>query len=97
MTGPGSAGPYELDVVGPAAAVIAGKLPEAVASAVIEFITGPLIINPYRVGRELKRELAGTYCARRGTFRVLYRIDDERRTVTVVRVSHRAHVYRPLA
>jgi mRNA interferase RelE/StbE len=97
MTRPGDARPYELDVAAPAARVIADTLPEAVAAAVIEFITGPLLTSPHRVGRELVRELTGTWSARRGTFRVLYRIDEERHTVTVVRVSHRANVYRPLA
>lgn len=28
------------------------------------------------------------------TFRILYRMDDEERVVTVVRVEHRADVYR---
>jgi mRNA-degrading endonuclease RelE of RelBE toxin-antitoxin system len=33
--------------------------------------------------------------ARRGTYRVLYRIDDSTRTVTVVAVAARSGVYRP--
>lgn len=86
--------PYELVVSGPAARAIAGRLPEAVAVAVIDFITGPLIDNPHRVGFPLRRELEGTHAARRGTFRVLYRIDDDTNTVTVLRVDHRADVYR---
>ncbi len=69
-------------------------MPEAVAAAVIDFITGPLLDNPQRLGRELKGDLAGLHSARRGTFRILYRIDDEERVVTVVRVEHRADVYR---
>jgi mRNA-degrading endonuclease RelE of RelBE toxin-antitoxin system len=95
MTSPGDAGPYELDVAAPAARVIADSLPEVVAAAVIEFITGPLLTSPRRVGRELRRELTGTWSARRGTFRVLYRIDEDKHRVMVVRVSHRANVYRP--
>ena len=87
-------GPYELVVAGPAARALATKLPEAVAAAVIDFITGPLIENPQRVGHELRDELAGLFSARRGTFRVLYRIDESRREVTVLRVDHRRHVYR---
>lgn len=87
-------GPYRLDVVGPAARASAGKLPEAVAAALIELITGPLLANPHRVGKGLKRELEGTHAVRRGTFRVLYRIDDEHHPVTVVDVTHRGHAYR---
>lgn len=85
---------YELIVAGPAARAIAERLPENVAVAVIDFITGPLLENPYRVGVALRRKLEGTHAARRGTFRVLYRIEETSKTVTVLRVDHRADVYR---
>lgn len=85
---------YELVVARPAARALAQELPEAVAVAVIDFITGALLDDPRRVGRQLRRELAGVWAARRGTYRVLYRIDDSRREVTVVRVDHRRDVYR---
>jgi mRNA interferase RelE/StbE len=86
---------YELQVSASAARTILLKLPEAVAAAVIEFITGSLLDNPRRVGKELRNELAGTHSARRGAFRVLYDIDDQLGLVTVLRVDHRADVYRP--
>lgn len=86
---------YELVVAGPAARAIAGQLPEAVSAAVIEFITGALIENPRRVGRALRNELVGVRSARRGTYRVLYRIDDDAHAVIVLRVEHRGSAYRP--
>jgi mRNA-degrading endonuclease RelE of RelBE toxin-antitoxin system len=86
--------PYELVLAGPAARAIAERLPEAVSAAVIDFITGPLIENPQRVGRELRNDLVGIHSARRGTYRVLYRIDDDRREVTVLRIDHRGDAYR---
>lgn len=73
---------------------IAEELSEAVAAAVLDFITGPLLGEPRRAGRELRRQLLGVWAARRGTYRVLYRIDDERHEVTVIRIDHRRHVYR---
>ena len=85
---------YELVVARPAARAIAEQLPEAVSAAVIDFITGALIENPKRVGRELRNELTGIHSARRGTYRVLYRIDDVAREVTVLRVDHRSDIYR---
>ena len=85
---------YELVVARPPARAIAEQLPEAVSAAVIDFITGALIENPKRVGRELRKELAGIHSARRGTYRVLYRIDDVAREVTVLRVDHRSDIYR---
>ena len=84
----------ELIVARPAARAIAETLPEAVSAAVIDFITGSLIENPRRVGRELRKELAGIHSARRGSYRVLYRIDDIERTVTVLRIDHRGDVDR---
>lgn len=87
--------PHELRVAASAARTIQRTLSESVASAVVEFITGTLLAEPYRVGKPLRRELQGTYSARRGAFRIIYTIDDVERTVTVLRVEHRADVYRP--
>lgn len=87
--------PYELQVSASAARTIQDKLPEGVASAVIAFITRTLLDNPHRVGKPLRYELEGVYSARRGAFRLLYEIDDDRREVTVLRVEHRADAYRP--
>lgn len=69
-------------------------LPLAVATAVTEFLTGPLLDNPRRVGKPLTRELGGYRSARRGAYRVIYRIDETERIVHVVRIDHRADVYR---
>jgi mRNA-degrading endonuclease RelE of RelBE toxin-antitoxin system len=69
-------------------------LPLAVAAAVTEFLTGPLLDNPHRVGKPLTRELDGYYSARRGAYRVIYRIDKTARIVHVVHIDHRADVYR---
>ena len=88
-------GGYEIVVAGPAATSIAEELPEPVAAAVIELITGPMLDNPRRVGVALRDDLEGLWSARRGTYRVLYRIDDARREVVVLRVAHRRDAYRP--
>jgi mRNA-degrading endonuclease RelE of RelBE toxin-antitoxin system len=71
------------------------RLPERVAAAIAEFITGDLLTGPRRAGKPLRRELAGIWCARRGPYRVIYEIDDETLRVVVLRIDHRADVYRP--
>ena len=71
------------------------RLPEKVATAVVEFLYGSLASNPYRVGKPLKLGLEGLYSARRGDYRVVYRIDDDRHQVTVVAIEHRSDIYRP--
>lgn len=86
---------YELVVTPPAARAISEQLPEPVAAAVIEFLTSSLIREPRRVGKQLRRELSGIWSARRGTYRVLYRIHDDRHEVIVLRIEHRSDVYRP--
>ncbi|MEV7968756.1 type II toxin-antitoxin system RelE/ParE family toxin [Sphaerisporangium sp. NPDC088356] len=58
-----------------------------------EFLTGPLLDNPQRVGKPLTRELSDYHSARRGAYRTVYRIDDATRVVHVVRIDHRADVY----
>jgi mRNA interferase RelE/StbE len=69
-------------------------LPMAVAAAVTEFLTGALLDNPHRVGKPLARELSGYHSARRGAYRVIYRIDDAEQVVHVVRIDHRADLTR---
>jgi mRNA interferase RelE/StbE len=69
-------------------------LPEAVAAAAYEFIIGPLLEQPHRVGRRLLPPLDDQFSARRGTYRIIYRIDDRARVVTVVDIGHRRDVYR---
>jgi len=71
------------------------RLPEGVAAAIVEFMLGALVDAPRRVGHPLQRELAGLWAARRGPYRVVYEIDGDTRTVTVLRIDHRADVYRP--
>ncbi len=73
---------------------LANTLPEAVATAVAEFIAGPLTTNPRRVGKRLDPPLSHLHAARRGTFRILYEIDDEKAVVAVTVIAHRADAYR---
>lgn len=68
-------------------------LPLAAAAAVGGFLTGPLLDRPKVVGKPLARELAGYYSARRGAYRVIYRVDDDAGLVHVVRIDHRSDVY----
>ena len=73
---------------------LAETLPEAVAAAAYEFMTGPLLREPYRVGKRLLPPLDDRLSARRGTYRIIYRVDDKARMVTVVDIGHRRDVYR---
>lgn len=85
---------YGLLVAPAARKRLAEFLSESVAFAAYEFITGPLLENPHRVGKQLRFRLDDRRSARRGTYRVIYRIDDQHRRVTIVGVFSRADAYR---
>jgi mRNA-degrading endonuclease RelE of RelBE toxin-antitoxin system len=68
-------------------------LPEAVASAGWEFVSGDLLVNPHRVGKALRFDVEGYLSARRGMYRVIYRILDEEIVVEVIKISHRLDAY----
>ncbi|MDA8321952.1 MAG: type II toxin-antitoxin system RelE/ParE family toxin [Actinomycetota bacterium] len=91
-----TADPYELGMTRPARRAISELLPEDVAAAAVEFITGPLLDAPYRVGKPLRDALAGFHSARLGArWRVIYRIDESKHAVIVQDIQHRSTVYRP--
>lgn len=85
---------YRIELSAAARRALAEELPEAAAIACIEFIRGPIAENPRRVGKPLRGELSGRYSARRGEFRVIYKIIESRILVRVVRIAHRRDVYR---
>ena len=62
-----------------------------------DFLTTALIHDPHRVGTPLSNALDGVWAARRGSYRALYRINQERREVVVLRIDHRRDAYRPLS
>lgn len=81
----------------PARRAVASGLPEPVAHAAVAFMTGPLLAKPRQVGQQLRGDLAGVWCARRGTYRVLFRIDAERHRAVVVSIAHRRDIYPDVA
>jgi len=89
----GSTERFSLRVTPTVRRALAERLPESVAFAAFEFINGPLLNNPHRVGRRLLTPLDDRYSARRGSYRIIYRIDDKTRTVTIVDVDHRSAVH----
>lgn len=85
---------YELVIAPSARRQLTERHGEAAAFAAFEFILGSLLDNPQRVGKRLRPPLANRHSARQGTYRVLYRIDDELRQVTVVGVFNPSDAYR---
>jgi mRNA-degrading endonuclease RelE of RelBE toxin-antitoxin system len=84
---------YEIRFQPAARRAIAHRLPEVVAAAVLEFCDAALAVNPQRVGKPLFGPLAGCDGARRGTYRIVYRIDESSRVVHVLDIDHRSEIY----
>lgn len=87
-------GRYELLLSGAPRRALERELPVAIALAVWEFCDGPLRENPHRVGKPLGRELTGYFSARRGAYRVNYRLIEDDPVIHVVRIEHRTDAYR---
>ncbi len=90
-SGPDDKSTYQV-VFTPAARRAIDALPMTVALAALALITGDLADNPFRVGKALQAPLEGRHSARRGDYRILYRIGDE--VITILDVRHRRDVYR---
>lgn len=82
-------GPYEVVFTRSARRALERDLPEKVATAAFEFIMGPLRQDPGKVGKPLREPLTQLFAARRGEYRVIYRIVDQRLVIGIVSVVHR--------
>ena len=85
---------YEVRFTRSAKRALTTELPEKVATAAWNFIMGALRDNPHRVGKQLKEPLYPLYSARRGEYRVIYRIADDALIIEVVTIAHRRDSYR---
>ena len=85
---------FRVVVTRTAARQLAERLPESAATACVEFLFGPLADDPHRVGAPLRAPFDGQWRARRGEYRVRYRIDDASNVVHVLDIDHRRDAYR---
>jgi len=94
VSGEAASASYVLRTTPTVRRALSETLPEAVAVAAYEFMTGPLLADPHRVGKRLLPPLDDRLSARRGTYRIIYRVDDRAMVVTVVDIAHRRDAYR---
>ena len=93
-TDPGECAPYVVLLSGQARRNIRENLPLEVAMAAMETIEGSIAVNPYRAGKALDEPFDGYYSARRGTYRVIYRIDEAKHQIEIHSIRHRRDAYR---
>jgi mRNA interferase RelE/StbE len=94
-TDPAAAEPYTVLLSGQARRNIMQNLPLEVALAAMETIDGSIAVNPYRAGKPLDEPFDGYHSARRGTYRIIYRIDEAKHQVEIHSIRHRRDAYRP--
>jgi len=85
---------YEVRLTRSAQRALTEELPEKIAAAAWNFIMGALSENPHRVGKQLREPLHPLYSARRGEYRVIYRIHDDVLIIEIVTIAHRRDSYR---
>jgi len=84
---------YEIEIKARARRALHDKLPVKIVGVVLNFLHGPLAENPHRVGKKLDAPFENQFSARRGDYRVIYKVNEEKSIVVVLDIQHRAHVY----
>ncbi|MFB9543795.1 type II toxin-antitoxin system RelE family toxin [Micromonospora sagamiensis] len=69
-------------------------LPLEAAMAATETIQRAIAVNPYRAGKPLDEPFDGFHSARRGTYRIVYRINEAKRVVEIHSIRQRRDAYR---
>jgi mRNA interferase RelE/StbE len=92
LGGPGGR-PYDVALM-PEAQRQLSRLPAKIVAAVLEGLYGSIARDPWRVSKPLHDELVGLRVARRGEYRVVFRIDESKHLVVVRGIDHRRGVYR---
>jgi mRNA interferase RelE/StbE len=85
--------PYDIIVAPDARRALTHRLPPEAAFAAWEFARGPLAAAPRRVGAPLRSPFDGLWRARRGAYRIRYRIDEEKHRVVILDIDHRQDAY----
>lgn len=80
---------YQLLLAPGARRALSEELSPAAAFAAWKFVSGPLLERPRAVGVPLRAPFEGLWRARRGEYRIRYRIDEDARTVIVLDIDHR--------
>ena len=92
--GPETSAPYTVIFSRQARRNLNEHLPLEVAAAAMETIDGPLTTNRHRAGTPLDEPFDGYHSARRGTYRIIYRITEDKHTVEIHSIRHRREAYR---
>jgi mRNA interferase RelE/StbE len=91
--GAGASAPYTVIFSRQARRNLHENLPLDSAAAAMAAIDGIITANPHRAGKPLDEPFDGYYSARRGTYRIIYRINEDKHTVEIHSIRHRRDAY----
>jgi mRNA interferase RelE/StbE len=91
--GAGASAPYTVIFSRQARQNLHENLPLDSAAAAMAAIDGIITANPHRAGKPLDEPFDGYYSARRGTYRIIYRINEDKHTVEIHSIRHRRDAY----
>ena len=64
------------------------------AERILYKVSTHLVKSPAKLGKQLKGEYAGFFKYRIGDWRVVYHLDEEKKTITITKIGHRKEVYK---
>jgi mRNA interferase RelE/StbE len=92
--GAGASAPYTVIFSRQARRNLHENLPLDFAAAAMAAIDGIITANPHRAGKPLNDPFDGYCSARRGTYRIIYRINGDKHTVEIHSIRPRRDAYR---
>ncbi len=92
MTKPGSEA-YSLEYLDHVVEDDIPKLPKTMKIRIKRAIEARLTLDPVGLGKPLRYSFSGHRRLRVGDYRIIYRIDPEKKVVTIVGIKHRKDVY----
>lgn len=92
MTKPGNNG-YQIEYLDTVVEEDIPSLPVSVHDRIKRAIETRLVADPVGLGKPLRYSFKGHRRIRVGDYRIIYRLDNAKKLVTVVLIKHRKHVY----
>lgn len=92
MTKPGSSG-YQIHYLESVVDEDIPALPKAMRELIKRAIETRLAIEPIALGKPLRYSFIGHRRTRVGDYRIVYRVDEKARVVTIAIIKHRKNVY----
>ncbi|RME18497.1 MAG: type II toxin-antitoxin system RelE/ParE family toxin [Bdellovibrio sp.] len=93
MTKPGNK-PYQIEYLDIVVTTDIPRLPKKMKLRIKRAIEARLTLDPVGLGRPLRYSFTGHRRLRVGDYRMVYRINRQKRKVTIIAIKHRKEIYK---